>query len=369
MKRRHGAASLAAVLFILSVADPATGQTLLNPDISVIGDFRALWRTQEAAESLGTNEFSFVPEEIELAYNGYLNPYMRADVFIGFHVSEEAIDVEEFNMTVLRGLPWSLQFNAGRYLIDFGKLNTQHSHQWGWLDTPLMIRTMLGEEGLRTDGGRLTAMLPVGDNAFGLSVSAFSSSAFGHEHGEEGHAEEEEEAAPEIMGSGRASLFSQFSDTWSAEVGGSFMGGTYDPAEQLNVTLGGIDAKLKWRPDTYRSFVWTFEAMTSDREIAEEDSVSLTIFDVKATGAFTSAYLQFRKRWDVGGYYDWTEDATVEGAETTGVGAWFAFNVVEETARFSLVYRHETSDFYTYTDDSLTLQFLWSLGPHKAHTF
>jgi hypothetical protein len=108
--------------------------------------------------------------------------------------------------------------------------------------------------------------------------------------------------------------------------------------------------------------------MTSDREIADEDSVA-TISKVKAKGAFTSVDLQFRKRWDVGGFFDWTEDATIEGAETTAAGAFFGFNPVEETARISLVYRHETSDLYDYTDDSLTVQFLWSLGPHKAHTF
>jgi len=33
------------------------------------------------------------------------------------------------------------------------------------------------------------------------------------------------------------------------------------------------------------------------------------------------------------------------------------------------VYRHQTSDMYAFADNSLTLQFLWSLGPHKPHTF
>lgn len=365
MFHRRGAAPLVAALFMVTVAAGAAAQTLMNPDISVIGDFRGVYRPGEAADSLGTNEFSFVAREIELAFVGYLNPYMRADAFIGFHVAEEEIDVEEFNLTVLRGLPWSLQLNAGRYLLDFGKINPQHSHQWAWLEFPLMIRTMLGEEGLRTDGARATALVALGENALGLSASAFSSTAFAG-HGEHG---EEEEAAPEIMGSGRASLFSQLSDTWSTEIGGSYLGGTYDPAERLGVNLVAIDGKVRWRPDTYRSFVWIFEAMASDREVAEEDSVSFTVSKVKAKGAFTEAHFQWRKRWDAGGFFDWTEDATIEDAETTAVGAFFGFNPVEETARISLVYRRETSDLYEFTDDSVTIQFLWSLGPHKAHTF
>jgi hypothetical protein len=360
------AAPLVAAIFMLATAAATGAQTLVNPDLSVIGDFRAVYRPAGAADSTGTNEFSFVAEEIELAYSGYLNPYMRADAFIGFHVSEEEIHVEEFNLTVLRGLPLSLQFNAGRYLIDFGKINTQHSHQWAWLDRPLMHRTMLGEEGLRTDGARATTLIAIGESALGLSASAFSSGAFAHvEHAEE----EEEEAAPDIMGSGRVSMFSQFGDTWSAEIGGSFLGGTYDAHEQLETNIGAIDGKVRWRPDTYRSFVWIFEAMASDRDVALEDSVSFTVSNVKATGVFTSAQLQLRKRWDFGGFFDWTEDATIEHAETTAVGAFWGFNPVEETARISLVYRHETSDLAAFTDNSVTVQFLWSLGPHRVHTF
>jgi hypothetical protein len=347
-------------------AGAAGGQTLSNPDISAIGDMRGIWRSQEAADSTGASQFEFVLEEVELAFTGYLNPYMRADAFIGFHIAEEAIDFEEANFTVLRGLPWTLQFNAGRYLLDFGKINTQHPHQWAWIESPLMIRTMLGEEGLRADGARLTALVGVGETALGLSASAFSSGGFGHEHGE---GEEEEEAAPEIMGSGRASLFRQLSDAWSAEIGGSYLAGTYDPAEDLKLAMAGIDWKLRWRPNSYQSFVWVVEAMTSDRDVAEEDSVSFTVTEVDANGVFTSADLQWRKRWDAGGYFDWTQDATTQDAETTAYGVFFGFNPVEETARISLVYRHETSDLYDHTDDSVTLQFLWSLGPHKAHTF
>ena len=61
--------------------------------------------------------------------------------------------------------------------------------------------------------------------------------------------------------------------------------------------------------------------------------------------------------------------ASLPDAETTAYGAFFAFLPVEETARIGLVYRHETSDLTDFDDDSVTLQFLWSLGPHKVHTF
>lgn len=274
-------------------------------------------------------------------------------------------------MTVLRGLPAALQFNAGQYLLDFGRINSQHPHQWGWMERPLMHRTMLGEEGIRALGARLTTLVPVGETALGLSASAFSGAAFeSHEHEDEGeHAHEEEDAPPDIMGSARVSLFRQFSDTWSAELGGSYLTGNYDSVEPLSTRIGALDAKLRWRPNSYQAFVWIVEAMSSERDIAEGDSLTLAISTVDAMGAFTSAELQLRKRWSVGGYFDWTEDASIQGAETTAIGGFLAFLPAEETARIGLVFRHETSDLYDFDNDSITLQFLWALGPHKVHTF
>jgi hypothetical protein len=344
-------------------------QTLSNPDISLVGDVRAIGRSGETADSTGLRQFSFEFEELEFDFNAYLNPYMRADVFVGIHGTGPEVDVEEAVLTVLRGLPAALQFSVGQYLLDFGKINTQHAHQWSWMDRPLMHRTMLGDEGLKALGARLTTLVPIGETALGLSVSAFSGSAFeGHEHGEEG-GEEEEEAAPEIMGSGRVSLFRQLSDNWSAELGASLLAGNYDPVEPLSTKMGAIDWKVRWRPNSYQAFVWVVEAMSSDREVEPEDPLAVTIPSVDAWGAFTSAELQWRKRWSAGGFFDWTQDATVQDAESTAYGGFLAFWPVEETARIGLVYRHETSDLYTYDNDTVTLQFVWGMGPHKVHTF
>lgn len=372
MFQKRAATPLIALMLAGLLPGAARAQTLANPDISVIGDMRAVGRTDEAAAAAGSKNLSFVFEEIEFNFAGHLNPYMRADITAALHGEEVEVELEEANFTILRGLPWSLQFNAGRYLLDFGRINPQHPHQWAWMETPLMIRTMLGEEGLRATGGRLTMLTAVGETAVTLSASAFMSDAFeAHDHGAEDgdQAHAEEDAPAEIMGSGRMALFRQVSDTWSFEIAGSYMAGTYDPVESLWMDLAGADLKLRWRPDSYRSFVWIAEAMTGTREVADEDSLGVAIGETAATGAFTSVQYQFRKRWDVGGFADWTQDAVVEDAETTAFGAFFAFSPAEETARISLVYRRETSDLYEHDDDSITLQFLWSLGPHKVHTF
>lgn len=363
---RRSIAFYAAVAWLGISAAQVGAQTLSNPDLSLIGDFRTVGRSQATADSTGERQLSFEFEELELSFNAYLNPYMRADVFIGIHGTGPDVDVEEAVMTVLRGLPAALQLSVGQYLLDFGKVNTQHPHQWSWMDRPLMHRTMLGDEGLKALGARLTTLIPIGETALGLSASAFSGSAFeGHEHGAE---DEAEEAAAEIMGSARASLFRQINDAWSAELGVSYLGGNYDPVEPLSVNMGAIDWKLRWRPDSYRAFAWIVEVMQSEREV-EPDSLATSIPSVDAWGAFTSAEVQLRKRWSAGAFFDWTQDATIEDAETTAIGGFFDFMPVEETARIGLVYRHETSDLYGFDNDTITLQFLWGMGPHQVHTF
>lgn len=363
--------------FVLSAA----AQTLVNPNISVVGDSRLNFRTTQTADALGKKEIEFEFHEIEVAFNAYLNPYMRADAFIGIHGIGGEVEVEEASITVLRGLPWRLQFKAGKYLLDFGSINTQHPHQWAWLEWPLMHRTMFTDEGLWPVGAQLSTLVPVGETAVTISLNAFSGEVFSHTHDHEGHGSEEHEheaeaeAPPEIMGSGRLSAFRSLTDDWSAELGGSYVFGEYDPANNLKLGVAGIDLKLKWRPDSYRAFIWIAEAMFSRRDVHHEhhessvDDEEHAIGEVDAFGAFTSLQLRFRKVWDVGGFTDYTQDAGHEEMATTAVGAWIGFMPVEETARFSIVYRHETSDLYDYDNDSVVLQIVWALGPHKPHLF
>ena len=367
--------SRVGALSVLLAALPALAiaQTLANPDVSAIGDFRVVGRSDAFADAVAAQPVQFEFQELEFTLNGYLNPYMRADVTVAMP-DFEAVDLEEAFMTVLRGLPLSSQLRAGKYFLDFGKLNTQHPHQWPWMEPPLMMRTMLGEEGVRPIGAQISTLQAVGESAVVLSLNAFRGDGFAHAHGEE-EAEEahehEEESPPETMFSGRLSWSRTF-DVTTVEAGLSALGGRYDPAEALDVTMGAFDFKLRWRPDTYRSVNVIAESMRSEREVAHEDTTAAEGFKVEtvgATGAFGALQVQFRKRWDTGAFIDFTKDAVEEGMKTTAGGAWFAFMPAEETARFNLVYRYETSDHVDYDSHGVSLQFLFGLGPHRPHRF
>jgi hypothetical protein len=356
------------IVLVMSAASAALAQSLVNPDISAIADMRYVYRDDVAAALADQNNGSFEFEELELAFIGYLNPYMRADFYLGIHGVTGPFELEEGYASVVRGLPVQLRF--GKYLLDFGRINAQHPHQWGWLERPLMYRTVFGHDGASVVGLGASRLQALGDNAVTLSASAFRSDFFEVHHHEEEEGDEHShggEGAADIGGSGRISLFRSLTENTHVEIGGSGLAARYDYDHGLDTWLVGGDFKLRWRPDTYRSVNLIAEALYSEREVKHEEDDPIE--NVTAWGAFSSAELRFRKKYDVGAYADWTQDAYVQDAETTALGGYVGFMPVEETARFSLVYRHEESGLYAGASDSVTFQVLWSLGPHKPHPF
>jgi hypothetical protein len=362
------------------VSGSAVAQTLVNPDISAVGDMRTYFRTKENADSLGVNHVDFVFHELELNFVGYLNPYMRADAYIGIHgTGGVEVHVEEASITVLRGLPWRMQFKTGKYLLDFGRINQQHPHQWPWVKWPLEHRSMLGPEGLWPVGAQLSTMQPIGDTAVNLSVNAFMSNYFGagDDHGLGGEHQhenetEEDEAPPAIMWSGRLSFFRSLTYNWQFDLGFSGLAGTYDRAHDLDVEMAAVDWKLRWRPDSYKSVTWIVESMYSDRNVLHEfvqeadtsGDHAMAVEKVTARGLFSALELQFRRVWIAGAYVDYSQNAHVQDAEASGAGGWIGYLPAEETARFTLVYRHESGDLYSFDNNEVVFQIVWALGPH-----
>jgi hypothetical protein len=57
-----------------------------------------------------------------LTLTGYLNPFMRTVFCLGMHGVTGPFELEEGYASVVRGVPVQLRF--GKYLLDFGALNT-----------------------------------------------------------------------------------------------------------------------------------------------------------------------------------------------------------------------------------------------------
>src|SRR2546430_14506874 len=132
---------------VAAPAPPQTAQTqtfggatsnakLLNPDISMIGDFIGT-----AGRNTVTPGRALELYESEVGMQAIIDPYARADVFISF--GEEGVNVEEGYLT-FTSLPAGLLMKVGKMRAEFGKVNTIHNHALSYIDCPLVTNNLVG---------------------------------------------------------------------------------------------------------------------------------------------------------------------------------------------------------------------------------
>ena len=132
---------------------------LLNPDISLIGDFIGT-----AGRNTISPSRSLELHESEVGMQAIIDPYARADVFISF--GEEGVNVEEGYVT-FTALPAGLLLKVGKMRAEFGKVNTIHNHALPFIDRPLVTNNLVGgEDGIDDAGISLSRFLPAPKNWF-----------------------------------------------------------------------------------------------------------------------------------------------------------------------------------------------------------
>lgn len=188
-----------------SPADPiqiGSATKFINVSLDVLGTVGG--STEENVEELqigghDPNQRGFSLQNAELTLEGRIDPYLRGQMNTTFFLTpsgETEVELEEAYLESL-SLPWNLQLKAGQFLTEFGRHNPTHPHTWDFVDTPLVNARLLGPDGLRNPGARLSWLMPTPwyselffavQNSGGVTAQGFRSS--GHVHGDE---EEEEE--------------------------------------------------------------------------------------------------------------------------------------------------------------------------------
>jgi hypothetical protein len=346
----------------------ATGiiaQTTINPDISVIGDFQFHFHN-DSSRPVDKEKLVFHPAEMEAMFSGYLNPYARADAVLAWH-GEHNAELEEIYATFLRGLPFGLNFRAGKYLLEFGRLNPVHPHAYSFINRPLPHEEFFGEHGLNDLALRLSYLAPIPGLYTELMAAALKGDALqSHHHDEEGDAEEEaaeseEESYQDPGFLGRLALSFGLDESAELAAGASILTTLYDPHDKLRATIAGIDFKCKWKPNRYRSLVLEAEGLLNDRQM--EGGEKATSF-----GGYGYLDYRFRQKYNVGLIYEYTEGALDETTNKWRTAFFIGFAPVEETslARLIISRNKETglSGYWT-----AVLQLVISLGPHQPHNF
>jgi hypothetical protein len=337
---------------------------LLNPDISLIGDFIG---------TAGHNSVSPSPSlemhETEVGMQAIIDPYARADAFISF--GEEGVNVEEAYVT-FTSLPAGLLLKVGKLRADFGKVNTIHNHALSFIDRPLVTNNLVGgEDGIDDAGFSLSRFLPAPKGWF-LEGTA---QVFRGDSDDLFQANRRQDLS--VVGHLRG--YRDLSESTNLDLGVSYarghnnagVGTAFDSSRFLT-NLYSADATLRWKPlrrAIYHSFLFRNEFFWSAR-----DQVSAADFfqTQHAFGFYSDAEYRANRRWTIGGRFDRSGHANNANLTDTGFSAiltyWPSeFSQIRGQYRFGHLADPVTTN-YSNANEFL-FQFLFVMGAHGAHPF
>ncbi len=370
-----------SIIVLTTIQLTAHAQTSVNPDISVIPRFLIESNDGERLDQ-GQRKFSrpnLSFEELEVVAQAYLNPFAKAAVVLtlpGPDLKANKLGIEEVYGDVVRGLPLDLNVRLGKYRIEFGKLNIVHPHALPFITQPLSQKYFFGEDGLNDLGISISTLLPTGDIATKLSFDILRGSAIGEATG----IDDTTGASPFYSNAIRLTSFFPLTDESDLEAGLSGYTGIHDPYNRDRFYYANFDFKYKYRPSSYTSLTLQGEYLYNTRKIspdtmriiAAELSSNQIYKTINTSGLYFYADYQFFKTYSIGVRYDWTQSPYSKENKAQAVAIFFGYYPVEETLGIRLQYQNtktETPGMVARSINSVALQVLFSLGPHKAHPF
>ena len=347
---------------------------VINPDISVIG--QPFFSMNDDPLNPERNRVRFDVGETEFVFDAYLNPYAKG-TFVTT-LSGEGFELEEGYFNLFRSLPLGLALKGGKYRVGFGRLNPIHPHAYPFAEPFLVLRTYLpGEEGLNETGVSLSERIPVhGDFSLNLAADWLQGDSFriAREPTDDPNdpitlGGDDQAGESRSAGAGRISGFAMLGEQSALEFGLSATVGTNNVAASTITQVYGADmkAKLWFSPRSY--LVLQGEALMLDREDATWSPVSeYTSTTVDPVGGYLYADYNFGLRYNLGVSYERFQEPTIDEPWMQAVGAFAGFSLLEETTVFRLDYVHLNPEVGDDTNQ-VTLRIIYSMGPHKPHTF
>lgn len=357
---------LFCTIWLLLLTKNVQSQTTLSPDISAIGEI-SVFTHNDLERVSEKNKFNLTIPNLEIDVNGYLNPFARADAVIAWEGDKNAV-IEEFYATILRGLPLNMNLRAGKYRLEFGRLNPVHPHAYSFIDLPLVHEEFFGEEGLNDVALRAAFLLPTGTAYTELMGAITKGNALLQQDALEGN----DTTHLNPGGFGRLTTSLAATETAELSLGTSFFNGVFKlEPRQLRTSLFGGDIKYKDLKSRYSSLLVEGEFLYRSQEQDSTDNVI-------SYGGYAYVDYKFHKVYNVGGMFDYTKVNSIEvdsvrtpaevSAKTWRGALFLGFAPIEETSLVRLV-GHWTKPADADGIWELAIQFVFSLGPHKPHNF
>jgi hypothetical protein len=336
-----------------TAAAPAVMRTApsTNPNISVIGDVRASYR------SPARRHFDAEFHEAEAAFQSVVDPYARANLFLSVSrdpaTGKFALDLEEGYLTTLE-LPAALQLKIGKFRSVFGKINAIHPHALPFIDAPDVYVNFLGDDGLNDEGFSLSWLVP---NPFDfyqeLTIEATR-----------GPADNPSFVTSDVdrfLYVGHLKNFWDLTDNATLEFGVSGAVGQNDSA--FASLLGGFDLTYKWKPlqfNTYQSFVLQAEALLSNKRISPVQTTA-------SWGMYALATYQLDKRLFLTGRFDYSNSPNDASSVERGYSATLGW-LATEFQKVELEFKTTTSNTLPNVNQVL-LRSVFVIGAHGAHAY
>ncbi|AHK80394.1 hypothetical protein M911_15960 [Ectothiorhodospira haloalkaliphila] len=396
-----------------------TSGSAFNPDISIIVDtvyfneisghvddpagFEAGHDHGHGGHDHGHDlDEGFNLREIELAFSASVDNYF--DAFVMLALDEHDIEVEEAYATT-RNLPAGLQIKAGKFLSDIGYINSQHPHDWAFVDRPLVNEFLFGDHGLQETGVQLTWMPNTPFySRFGIELLQGETEGIAAYEGREDGFPFKDESGPRLV-TGFAKFAPDLGFDHAAQFGLSYgyarafqRGETHSSGRQESWDgdswFAGVDAVYKY--DAGRSHGagdWVLQGeyfyRAIDADYRESAGATPTSATTRQDGLYLQATHGIAPRWQVGARAEalgLTNDNALGGFrdaqgqrigfDSFGTSYRYAGNVTFRPTEFSMLRAQvNRADFATEDDDhdgdgwSFMLQFQMALGVHGAHEF
>jgi len=371
-----------------------TSGAYMNIGFDGLADFG--WSTEPNVGSLQLGDHDpvvrgFTIPNIELSLDGAVDPYFRGFANIVYKIDpsgETGLELEEAYF-LTTSLKWNLQLRGGQFFTEFGRQNPQHPHSWSFVDQPLVLNRMFGPDGLRSQGARLSWLVPTKWyteamvsvlNSAGGTTSSFRSDESAEIHGGT-PVTRSVDGLTDLLIVPRLAASLDLTATQTLLFGASAAFGPNNSGPGTRTQIYGADVYWKWKsPRAAAGFPfvsWQTEALfrrydAAQRASAEDPGVTLPEEQLRDRGVYSQLLWGIKPRIVAG----------LRGDYVSGSPAAFDTELRAERYRVSPNLTWYPTEFsklrlqYNYdnrkgvgSDHSLWLQFEFILGAHAAHKF
>ena len=323
--------------------------SILNPNISVIGDFQSSWRNR------AEKNFTTSLNEVEFSFQSVIDPFARADIFLALEYDPETGEfitvIEEGYLTTL-SLPWHLQLKVGKFKNKLGRLNQLHSHALPMIQLPLVYENYLGE-GLSDEGLSLSWLVPnplfYQELVVEVTDGPGESPSFTRSN------------KNKYLRLAHLKNFWDLSSNATLELGLTGIIGVNDSSRTTK--FAALDLTYKFKPlqfNTYKSLTWQSELFYSNAELTDNSSA-------KSWGGYSLISMQLARRWFLTGRGDYSQrphNSSLNERSISLMLGWFT----TEFQKLEMELKRTTSNFSDSFNIAL-VRWIFIIGVHGAHKY